>query len=409
MAEGYKTDKEAFVAGMTGSSIMHVNLVSLITLASVSLKLYATIQTRLQPTRTLGFLPSWLFLVLPLLLSMTLSANQPTILLVLLSVSTGLLLCLPKLESGTPLPSRQPLGPSVSTSINPVRIPPLPALTTYRAHMMLMTVLAILAVDFPVFPRSLAKCETFGISLMDLGVGSFVFSQGIVSAIQLIKDPTYLTSPIMPKLLRVTRKSFPIIVLGLVRVILVKGTDYPEHETEYGRHWNFFITLALLPILQVLFHPLLLHFPIALVAILLGMSQQFALSHLGLRDYLVFAPRTSLISANKEGIISLPGYLAIQLLGLSVGTIILPPYSSFFHRRQKVPTGREYKQRNSDAAADNTNLDIAAPRQTEKTATELCSYAIIWWSFMWRLLKPFFTESFPLIVPFSPLRWISQL
>jgi glucosaminylphosphatidylinositol acyltransferase len=62
---------------------------------------------------------------------------------------------------------------------------------------------------------------------MDLGVGSFVFSQGIVSAIQLIKDPTYLTSPLIPKLIRVTRKSFPIIVLGLMRVILVKGSGYP--------------------------------------------------------------------------------------------------------------------------------------------------------------------------------------
>ena len=62
---------------------------------------------------------------------------------------------------------------------------------------------------------------------MDLGVGSFVFSQGIVSAIQLIKDPIYLTSPLVPKLIRVTRKSFPIIVLGLMRVILVKGSDYP--------------------------------------------------------------------------------------------------------------------------------------------------------------------------------------
>jgi hypothetical protein len=32
--------------------------------------------------------------------------------------------------------------------------------------MILMTVLSILAVDFPVFPRSLAKCETYGVSLV---------------------------------------------------------------------------------------------------------------------------------------------------------------------------------------------------------------------------------------------------
>ena len=32
--------------------------------------------------------------------------------------------------------------------------------------MMLVTVLAILAVDFPVFPRMLAKCETYGVSFV---------------------------------------------------------------------------------------------------------------------------------------------------------------------------------------------------------------------------------------------------
>ena len=32
MSEGYKTDKEAFVSGMTGSSITHINLVSLVAL-----------------------------------------------------------------------------------------------------------------------------------------------------------------------------------------------------------------------------------------------------------------------------------------------------------------------------------------------------------------------------------------
>ncbi len=62
---------------------------------------------------------------------------------------------------------------------------------------------------------------------MDLGVGSFVFSQGVVSAIPILKDMSYLTSPVVPKLIYVTRKSLPIIVLGLVRVLLVKATDYP--------------------------------------------------------------------------------------------------------------------------------------------------------------------------------------
>ena len=36
------------------------------------------------------------------------------------------------------------------------------------------------------------------------------------------------------------------------------------------------------------------------------LGQELAL-HRGLKDYLLFAPRDSLISANKEGIISLPG------------------------------------------------------------------------------------------------------
>ena len=114
-------------------------------LGQVSATLHAAIQTRLQPTQPLNFLSSWLVLVLPLLLSMTLwFASYPTILFVLLSVPTGLLLCSLMPESGTPLPLRQPPVSSASTSINEVRIPPLPELTTYWAHMMLMTVLSIL-------------------------------------------------------------------------------------------------------------------------------------------------------------------------------------------------------------------------------------------------------------------------
>ncbi len=53
-------------------------------------------------------------------------------------------------------------GPAApNNGLRHITIKPLPALTVYRSHMMLMTMLAIIAVDFPVFPRSLAKCETF--------------------------------------------------------------------------------------------------------------------------------------------------------------------------------------------------------------------------------------------------------
>jgi glucosaminylphosphatidylinositol acyltransferase len=65
---------------------------------------------------------------------------------------------------------------------------------------------------------------------MDMGVGSFVFSQGIVSAIpviQLVKSPRDLRPRLILEILSVLEKSLPVLVLGLLRLVLVKGTQYP--------------------------------------------------------------------------------------------------------------------------------------------------------------------------------------
>jgi phosphatidylinositol glycan class W len=62
---------------------------------------------------------------------------------------------------------------------------------------------------------------------MDLGVGSFVFSSGVVSAIPLLKDPAHLKAPLLPKVVAVVQKTLPIIAIGVIRVLLVKVTDYP--------------------------------------------------------------------------------------------------------------------------------------------------------------------------------------
>ena len=66
---------------------------------------------------------------------------------------------------------------------------------------------------------------------MDIGVGSFVFSQGIVSAIPLVKNPAHLREPLLPKFTMVLRKCLPVLLLGLFRTVSVKGTEYPVSNT----------------------------------------------------------------------------------------------------------------------------------------------------------------------------------
>ncbi|KAI0324103.1 hypothetical protein GY45DRAFT_1439298 [Cubamyces sp. BRFM 1775] len=400
MDNDYKTSKEAFVSGMTGSSVGHINMVSLSALISIAL--YSALKTRLPTSKHLHFLGEVLLLIAPLLASVTVFANAPGKLCLILLVPTLLLLLLPRREAGPYLPSsltHSRASSRDSTALKDgnisgiISIPPLPALTTYRSHMLLLTFLCILAVDFPVFPRSLAKCETFGASMMDLGVGAFVFSQGIVSAIPLVKNPQHLTEPLLPKVTVVLRKCSPLLLLGLLRTISVKGTEYPEHVTEYGVHWNFFITLALIPILQVLLHPAMIHLPISLLGVLVAISHQLALSTGGLQRFVLEAPRVGVISANKEGIVSVTGYLAIHLLGLSTGTLVLAPTPSYFKRRRqqlaRPPTAppRPRTPSSDSDSDDETPAPSPAPvleqrRENDKTATELCSYAVLWWVFL---------------------------
>lgn len=235
-----------------------------------------------------------------------------------------------------------------------------PFLTVYRSHMMLMTIICILAVDFKVFPREFAKCETWGTSLMDLGVGSFVFSLGIISAAPLLRSPSQRFKPMKYQLLRDARKSFPMIVLGSIRIIMVKGVDYPEHVSEYGVHWNFFITLALLPFFGTLLRPFARLARFSTIGLVISLLHQILLSmtNLGLWASSNTVARNGIIAKNKEGLASLLGYLAIFLLGLDAGHYILPRDPYLAYRR---PTASRQKEK------------------TDKLVMLLISYSVLWW------------------------------
>ncbi|EGG03834.1 uncharacterized protein MELLADRAFT_89891 [Melampsora larici-populina 98AG31] len=237
--------------------------------------------------------------------------------------------------------------------------------TLYRAQMMLLTVLSILAVDFPVFPRKFGKTEHTGVSLMDLGVGSFVFSLGIVGALPVLKG-TPTQQSFWVEVWNGVRKTVPLVLLGLIRTILVKGVDYPEHVTEYGVHWNFFFTLAILPMVGVAAHRLMAisRLGFASLGLLLGIFHQLMLSYAGVENYVLSdAPRHGLISANREGISSLAGYGVIYLLGLDSGCYVLPPHPDYLKKgRTETRAG--------------------------KRATVLASWGIVWWTLVFLLGRP---------------------
>lgn len=208
-------------------------------------------------------------------------------------------------------------------------LPTKPFITTYRGAMMVITCTSILAVDFPaVFPRRFAKTESFGTSLMDVGVGSFVFAAGIMAARQQLKEEESSQTPsFVGRLYTATRHSLPLFVLGFLRLWSIKGLDYAEHVSEYGVHWNFFFTLALLAPATALLHPVLRLTPsYGLLAFFLALGQELILFLPdNMKVYIILSDRKEgdWLSQNREGVFSFLGYLSIFIAGMGIGHGIL--------------------------------------------------------------------------------------
>ncbi|KAJ0110518.1 hypothetical protein Patl1_03517 [Pistacia atlantica] len=184
-----------------------------------------------------------------------------------------------------------------------------PVISSYRVCTMFMTCLCILAVDFRIFPRENAKTETYGTGLMDLGVGSFVVANAIVS-----RQARNVLSINWKTALKTTS---PLILLGFVRLVSTTGVDYQVHVAEYGVHWNFFFTLAGVSILTSIINVPPKYCGILGSVVLIG--YQSWLNH-GLNVYLLSNERgRDIISQNKEGIFSLFGYWGLYLVGVHLG------------------------------------------------------------------------------------------
>ena len=114
----------------------------------------------------------------------------------------------------------------------------------------LATAVAILAIDFHAFPRRLGKTRHHGIWLMDVGSGSFVLANALVSREALgvppTKERTSASSGELPgyNLVVALHSTLPLLICGTVLAVMVYAFDYQQPVEEYGVYWNFFFTLA---------------------------------------------------------------------------------------------------------------------------------------------------------------------
>lgn len=80
---------------------------------------------------------------------------------------------------------------------------------------------------------------------MDIGVGCYIGINAANASYRNLraKSTTHLASkPSTNLLLRIG----PLLALSLLRLISLKLVGYPEHVSEYGIHWNFFLSLAMI-------------------------------------------------------------------------------------------------------------------------------------------------------------------
>jgi len=201
----------------------------------------------------------------------------------------------------------------------------------YRFTLAMMTVVAILAIDFTPFPRRFGKTETYGVSLMDVGGGSFVFSSSIVSRFARGKQKRHWRASV--------RKSLKTTILGLARLVTTTVIGYHSVESEYGRHWNFFFTLA---VIQICADALPIEGGKALpFGLFISFTYQYALSVHDLSAWILQSPDerlhesgtnvlTRFLSMNREGVMSAcGGYFAIYLIAAYLGTELAKPVLDF--------------------------------------------------------------------------------
>lgn len=108
---------------------------------------------------------------------------------------------------------------------------------------------------------------------------------------------------------------------------------YQEHLSEYGKHWNFFLTLASVILLDAIFSVPIAY--VGWVGAAIAVVYEVILRVEGLQNWIFESPRgLGFLSDNREGVFSLVGYYSLYLVAQALGAWLLQTGS------QEKPTTR---------------------------------------------------------------------
>lgn len=322
--------KEAFISNLNGTSLLEVSLgLPLAPLCllcrGLLLILYYLHNGKPLSSRKYSLLLDFVVLVSPLLFSCT--VLSPVIFFppsIIAAICAGIFSKIySQRKHDTRAPFRQIVKDFQKTYLDSEYIP---AITAFRVYVNVLTSIGILAVDFPQFPRRYAKAETYGTGVMDLGVGAFIFGNALVCPE--VRQKSYVTQPKFSHLAKQVFSIWPLIFLGVGRLLSVKSIEYHEHTSEYGVHWNFFFTLAFVRLAASLLLAIIPKNKSWIVAMNLAVLYQLILNITPLKTFVLHGSngkntRVGFFSANREGLLSLFGYLAIYMASVQVGLYLM--------------------------------------------------------------------------------------
>lgn len=323
--EQYRLQQEAFVSNHGGTTPQEVLFTLIPNIFSILLTTTTLGVLRRYTHRNVTVLIEFALTVIPNILCCTvLSEHVGSVCIVMTSIAV---------MNTMLLASRGTNISSLTGAMRPV-IGKRPFVTNFRALTNIVTTICILAVDFRIFPRKFAKTEVFGYSLMDTGVGLFILANALVAPEARDfsgRRQAGFRETLTKNMRNCFRSCVSLLVLGLGRSIAVEYSGYQKHVTEYGVHWNFFLTLAVVKLFTSMITSTVNSKYSLLSGIwILGMHE-YIMSTKGLKQWVLGdGARDDFFSANREGLISVPGYVGLYFVGIAVGRLIHSTYQNSY-------------------------------------------------------------------------------